>query len=139
MCKPLRGGTWRTIPIDSGRRAHAVHKQDGSSRYMSLATINRFDSSNDLPTNQRIVNMDMESEDTPWPNVHGDKVFLIKLQVQLSQDGVSMHAPDNMMIYDRQRSLHGYFVRAQAPDVFKEVKAEIRGPRGGHHGLKVSV
>jgi hypothetical protein len=140
MCKPLKGGTCkRTIPIDSGRQALAVLKQDGPSRYMSVATINRFDSSNDLRTNQRIVDMDMESEDTPWPNVHGDKVFLIKLQIELPQDGVPMYAPENMMIYDRQRSLHGYFVRAQAPDVFEELKAEIRGPRGGHNGLKVSV
>lgn len=44
-------------------------------------------------------------DNTPPLNIHGDKVFMVKLQAPM---GGSM--PDNILIYDRQRSFQVYLM-----------------------------
>ncbi|KAF9803882.1 hypothetical protein IEO21_09542 [Rhodonia placenta] len=65
--------------------------------------------------------------------MHGDKVFLVKLQL-----GVSSGMP-KMMIYDRQQSFNDsvFFVKDVNPQLFEEVQAEISGPRSGYRRLKM--
>jgi hypothetical protein len=78
--------------------------------------------------------------DPPPPNVHGDKVFLIKFQVQISsiQPNGALGPPlDNMMLYDRQRTIEAYLVRKTSPSDFDAFLAEMRGLRKGYGGVKV--
>ncbi|KAI0752552.1 hypothetical protein C8Q80DRAFT_460968 [Daedaleopsis nitida] len=70
--------------------------------------------------------------ETPPPDVWGDKVFLVKMQVPLVAG-----PPGNMLLYDIKRSFHVYIIRADNPAVFAELYAEMTGPRGGHRGLKM--
>ena len=77
----------------------------------------------------RVASSGPDIEQTPPPNVYGAKPFLLKLQI--STDAA------NMMLYDRQRNMQGYFVRADDPMLFRDVREEMEGPRGGHAGLKM--
>lgn len=60
-------------------------------------------------------------------NAHGNKLFLIKLQL----------APDNMLIYDRQRTFQVYFLKDKNPVIFRKFQREMEGPRGGYYGRKM--
>ncbi|OSX56732.1 hypothetical protein POSPLADRAFT_1158823 [Postia placenta MAD-698-R-SB12] len=118
-CRSLKGGSWRTIPFTRVMPGH-----EGS----YSAYLNRFHSA----TNFGSVR-DPANDSIPPPNIHGDKVFLVKLQL-----GVSSGMP-NMMIYDRQQSFNDsvFFVKDVNPQLFEEVQAEMSGPRSGYRGLKM--
>jgi hypothetical protein len=91
-------------------------------------SINRLD---DISRMRRVFDASESSDDTNIPNVYGKKYFLVKFQVNVLE-------PNNpIAMYDRQRSFQTYFVRNSNPEVFDQFRAEIAGPRGGHHGLKV--
>lgn len=65
------------------------------------------------------------------PNVHGEKIFMLKLQIGMSS------SEGNLLIYDRQRSMQVYLIEESDRELFKKFKAEIEGPRGGYKGLKM--
>ncbi|KAH9944915.1 hypothetical protein B0H21DRAFT_779324 [Amylocystis lapponica] len=67
----------------------------------------------------------------PPANMHGTRVFLVKLQIGVVGGIV------NMLIHDRQRSFDAYFEETRAPAVFAAFKAEMQGPRGGRLGRKM--
>ena len=69
---------------------------------------------------------------TAPPNVWGDKLFLVKIQISLG-DGV----PTHMMVYDMKRSFQVYLAYEDEPELFGEILAEMVGPRGGYGGLKM--
>lgn len=64
---------------------------------------------------------------TPPPNAHGEKLFLIKLQ----------YGGGNFLIYDRQRTMNVFFLEGKDPIVFQKVRQEVESPRGGFAGLKM--
>lgn len=69
---------------------------------------------------------------SPPPNVHGDKVFMIKVQAGMDKTTTTI------LIYDRHRSFKEvYFVEADDPATHAAVLAEIKGPRGGYDELKM--
>lgn len=92
---------------------------------MVATVVNRFDSSfKDERTRPWDPN-------TPAPNVHGDKLFLIKLQLAEEENG------DNFLIYDRQRTSEAFFLEKTDPAGFQKLREEVQGPRGGYHGRKM--
>ncbi len=65
------------------------------------------------------------------PNMHGDKLFLVKIQA-------GMGTETTMLIYDRNRTFKEvFFFLEDDPETHAAVLAEIRGPRGGYGGLKM--
>ena len=44
--------------------------------------------------------------------------------------------PGHVMMYDRQRSMTVYFLEKGNEATFRQIKAEMSGPRGGWGGLK---
>ena len=113
-CRSLKGGTWITLPFVSSMPQYAGQ---------FAVIVNRFNSSR--PEEQRTIN------DASVPtNIHGDKVFLIKIQIGMDGEG-------NFLIYDRQRSMQVYFIESMDPELFKKFRAEIEGPKGGYNGLKM--
>ncbi|KAF9803883.1 hypothetical protein IEO21_09543 [Rhodonia placenta] len=93
------------------------------------STFNRFDG----PTNLDSVGINGPASYSSVPaNIHGEKVFLVKLQIGLSPDAM------DVMIYDRQRSFgEVYFAKNEDAQLFADMKAEMRGPRGGYKGVKM--
>lgn len=119
VCRPLAGGTWRTL-----RFANIVPGLE----HMHMAMVNRF-GFNGSPTS---AIQSPEDYTVAPPNVHGSKTFLTKIQI-----GVAGNT-GNMMIYDRQRTFKTvFFVKQTDPKLFEDMKNEMQGPRGGHHGVKM--
>jgi len=75
------------------------------------AIINRFDSMHDVQ-----AQVEQTDPNAPPPNVHGDKVFLVKFQISLSQFGSNA----SMLLYDRQKSFQVYWKKAEDPRIFAE-------------------
>lgn len=74
-------------------------------------------------------------ENQPPPNIHGNKLFAVKLQLgQLTPP-----TGPQMMVYDRRRSFLGYIMRNIGQEAaFDQLKTEMQSPRGGHPtGLKM--
>jgi hypothetical protein len=94
--------------------------------YRFAASVNRFDDPSRI---MQAPVVDLTS-DKPFPNVHGERVFLVKFQIALN---VGTH----MTMYDRHRSFQTYLSRDSAPAVFADLLAEMQGPRGGYGGIKV--
>ncbi|KAI0696336.1 hypothetical protein BC835DRAFT_1414308 [Cytidiella melzeri] len=114
MCRSLKDGTWHTIPMTT--------MMPGTTPGMVGTTFNRRDFGQSVPEAKVL-------DDTiPPQNVHGDKLFLIKMQTNRRP------GEGHALIYDRQRSFTTYFRESRAPAVFKKFKEEIEGPRGGHFG-----
>lgn len=114
-CSPLKGGNWRTIRLSS-----CLPGMEG----MFMSDLSRRGSTrNPLgPTTQ------IDSS-APPPNIHGSRVFLIKLQ----------YAPSHLYIYDRKRSMKCYFVKNnENRETFDEFIVEMQhSPRVTHGGLKM--
>jgi hypothetical protein len=68
----------------------------------------------------------------PPPNIHGDKVFMIKLQVAVNSGG---GIPPNILIYDRQKSFQVYLMAEDDADAFREAALAIK--MTGWNGLKM--
>lgn len=92
----------------------------------TMATSNNLDSVSGWQTRSSGPGIAQESP----PNIHGDKPFLVKFQTDT-------YSASNMMLYDRQRSIMGYFMPKADPRLFRDLREEIEGPRGGYDGLKM--
>ncbi|KZT64969.1 hypothetical protein DAEQUDRAFT_565796 [Daedalea quercina L-15889] len=115
VCRSLHGGAWRTV-----RFVTVVPGTEG----MYAAALNKYASE------LRDAIRPQDPAAAP-PNVHGARLFLVKLQVSLGG------TPTSIMVYDRQRSVQGYFMRRDSPEVFGEMLQEMQGPRGGYGGVKM--
>lgn len=72
----------------------------------------------------------------PPPNVHTDKIFLVKMQPSLVPKSASLRP--HMLIYDRQKSFQMYATKNdENSEVYKRFEEEVTGPRGGYRGLKM--
>ncbi|KAI0816920.1 hypothetical protein BC628DRAFT_1334034 [Trametes gibbosa] len=123
-CRSLKGGRWCAVPF----RATGPGMEG-----MYAALINRFTGTShigDVPINMQ---PEVGVASVPHPNAHGDRPFIVKIQV-----GLTGPARDTMMIYDRQRSFSEVYVaRADDPVTFRDLVAEMTGPRGGYGGVKM--
>ncbi|OSD02564.1 hypothetical protein PYCCODRAFT_1389695 [Trametes coccinea BRFM310] len=124
-CRSLKGGRWvkvRFRAVSPGTEGMHVGLFN---RYTSLARPEDIFATTTLPTDP--------SKAEPFPNVHGDKPFLIKMQV-----GLTGPARDTFMVYDRQRSFGTVFIaRMDDPQMFAELLSEMMGSRGGYGGVKM--
>ncbi|TFK80178.1 hypothetical protein K466DRAFT_592002 [Polyporus arcularius HHB13444] len=126
-CKSLKGGRWVPITFQEQLPLPSIPGVDPKqTKYMS--NINKF--SSDF-SGRSTATRKFEAADPPPPNVWGDRVFMIKLQVALSYG-----EPGHMMLYDRKRSFQGFMLRKDNP-AFAELYAEMLGPRGGFGGMKM--
>ncbi|PSR74746.1 hypothetical protein PHLCEN_2v9625 [Hermanssonia centrifuga] len=118
-CRSLKGGTWHTLPINASlpefEGVYATH-------------VNRFSSLTSLP---KTTTPSSFSSSSPPPNVHGEKLFLVKMQISI------IASEGNLLIYDRQRSMQVYFLQTTDPALFALFKEEMDGPRGGYMGMKM--
>ncbi|CDO77860.1 hypothetical protein BN946_scf184668.g4 [Trametes cinnabarina] len=124
-CRSLKGGRWITA-----RFCAVAPGMEG----MHSGLINRYTklSRAEDVFEAKVLSPD-PSKAEPFPNVHGDKVFLIKMQV-----GLTRPAHETIMVYDRQRSFGNVFIaRAQDPELFAELLTEMMSPRGGYGGVKM--
>lgn len=115
LCRSLKGGTWHTLTFNH---------QNTPFGYMHRAVINRFDSIHDIRA-QRIESP--EDQATTPQNIHGDKAFLVKFQISLSQSGMN----STMLLYDRQKSFHVDWLKSEDTEVFQE------GEKAMGHRLKI--
>ncbi len=67
------------------------------------------------------------NKDSPPPNVHGDRIFLVKIQHSRAQGSRST---DSFLIWDKTRSCVVYFFYDKDPRAFEQFRGEIEGPRG---------
>ncbi|KAI0704233.1 hypothetical protein C8T65DRAFT_830856 [Cerioporus squamosus] len=124
-CKSLKGGRWVPITFQAQLPIPSIPGVDPKQmKYMS--NMNKFSSVRSHDPTRKIT----DSESAP-PNVWGDRVFMIKLQV-----GLGSETPGHMMIYDRKRSFQGFMLREDNP-AFDEFYMEMLGPRGGFQGMKM--
>ncbi|EJF59852.1 hypothetical protein DICSQDRAFT_171585 [Dichomitus squalens LYAD-421 SS1] len=66
------------------------------------------------------------------PNVHSEKVFVVKLQ------GGMEAAAATILVYDRQHSFEDVlFLGEDDPETYAALVAEVRGRRGGEQGVKM--
>ncbi|KAI0752538.1 hypothetical protein C8Q80DRAFT_1117939 [Daedaleopsis nitida] len=118
-CRSLKGGRWCTATV-----RHTLPGLED----MFLATVNKFSASlKDTP-----ILDPSEHANTPPPNVWGDKLFLVKIQI-----GLNPAAPRYMMLYDMKRSFQVFLCPAENPLLFENLHAEMTGPRGGYGGIKM--
>ena len=90
---------------------------------MLRGVFNRFSLQNNAPC--------LPASDQPFPNIHADKLFLIKIQRSLSP------GEGTLFIYDRQRSIEVLVMESADQALFERLRAEITGSRGGYKGLKM--
>ena len=102
MCHSVKGGTWRIVNID---------KPSNSGEYKIKI----------VPHHASFPHIDDSdpSPDAPPANIHEDKIFLIKLQISLSD------VAESMLIYDRQRSFQVIWYRKNQQDLFDEVEETL--------------
>ncbi len=73
-------------------------------------------------------------KDSPPPNVHGDRIFLVEIQYNRAQDS---RLTDSFLIWDRTRSCIGYFFYDKDPRAFEQFREEIEGTRGEVCGVEM--
>ncbi|KAL1661906.1 hypothetical protein GGF50DRAFT_104764 [Schizophyllum commune] len=105
FCKTIRGGTWRTMTFGQ-------HFQVGG-QIMSAVSINHSSGKANTPINKK---------NEPPANVHGDKLFLVKIQRPLVPD---LTPQAMMMVYDRNRTFEGYIIRRDNTGVYEEALAQM--------------
>ncbi|KAG5643923.1 hypothetical protein DXG03_009331 [Asterophora parasitica] len=80
--------------------------------------LNRFDSASDAKNM-----IEPAAFDGPPLSVHGEKAFLVKFQISLTQFG-----PDSsMLVYDRQKSFQIHWVRKEDPEAWAEGNKAMTG------------
>jgi hypothetical protein len=89
-------------------------------------SVNRFD----LPG--RDLDNVRGPDSGPEPNIHGDRVFLVKLQLPLNADPTNPFYKN--MIYDRRKSFQFFMLEADNVNAYREAEEAIRT---GWKGLKV--
>ena len=86
-------------------------------------------------------NVEKPDPNKPPPNIHGNRIFLIKIQLaKLLDDPLSEKPlPQHMLIYDRKRSAQWYFVQTnETAALFEEFKHEMKMTSvGPPHALKI--
>ncbi|KAG6815296.1 hypothetical protein H0H93_010310 [Arthromyces matolae] len=102
LCRSLKGGTWSTLTFS--------HGETSPTNNMYRAVINRYDSPQDA------ILETPEDLDAVPPNTHEDKAFLVKFQISITQFGED----SSMLLYDRQKSIQVYWLKAQDRAVFEE-------------------
>ncbi|KAF9461154.1 hypothetical protein BDZ94DRAFT_1264418 [Collybia nuda] len=108
-CRSLKGGTWHTLTFE---------KNYGSPGLVaSRLVVNRFDSAHDT---QSMIENDLG---VPPIDIHGEKPFLIKLQIALHQFGDDA----SMLVYDRQKSFQAYWKKSADRDIFTEGQKAMTG------------
>ncbi|KAI8996668.1 hypothetical protein BD414DRAFT_434731 [Trametes punicea] len=121
-CQAIKGGRWVKVPFRA-----AVPGMEG----MHAALINRF--TNMTRPEDVLSAVSPGDPSVPFPNVHGERLFLVKMQV-----GLAGAARDTIMVYDQQRSFGNVYVaREDGPALFSDLVGEMAGPRGGYGGVKM--
>jgi hypothetical protein len=69
----------------------------------------------------------------PPPNIHGDKIFMVKLQSPVNSENSGI--PQNIFIYDRQKSFQVYLMAEDDTNAFHEAALAIK--MTGWKGLKM--
>lgn len=123
LCNSLKGGVWVPVTVsvdgeDARRAAARGEKLDPELSYHNLRS----------PMNEAGIRIAAVSAAGPPPNIHGEKPFLIKIQLPTHLHG------NAMLIYDRQRSIQVHLFRSDDPDAYR--KAEEAMPTG-YKGLKI--
>lgn len=129
-CKSLKGATWVDVRLTSIQPG-MEHLLKGLGRGMLeqvLVPVNKFDGHGARAPGP--IRLD-DSE--PPENVHGNKLFLCKFQVQ----PIEVDSPKSMLVYDRQRSFQAYLPKQGMEGAFSTLVDEIRGPRSFLPGLKM--
>ncbi|KAI0372563.1 hypothetical protein BV20DRAFT_964170 [Pilatotrama ljubarskyi] len=122
LCLSLKGGRWCKVTF----RATPPGMEK-----MHISTINQYTDLTRMKGDSG--SMTVGDPNKPFPNTHGDKPFLVKLQVGLGGPGLT-----GIMVYDRQRSFNQVYVTHwDNPVAFEELVEEMEGPRGGFGGLKM--
>ncbi len=122
-CRSLKGGTWHTVQL----RASIPGMEGKYVAHISSRT------STSLGLERATTIQPVDDSAPPPPNVYGDRPFLVKLQIGLSGIGTGA----NMMLYDRKRTVHAFVYLDDDAWTFAELVKEMKGPRGGHDGVKM--
>ncbi|KAG6899185.1 hypothetical protein C0993_012554 [Termitomyces sp. T159_Od127] len=112
FCRSLKGGTWHTVTFSHEKTPHG---------YTHRAVINRFDTVQEIRA--QMIESPENLKNAPSPNIHGDKAFLVKFQISLSQSGMD----SSMLLYDRQKSFQVTWLKAQDTEVFREGEKAMGG------------
>ncbi|PIL28917.1 hypothetical protein GSI_08963 [Ganoderma sinense ZZ0214-1] len=125
-CRSLKGGTWRTVRLRTSvpgmEGMYMAHFNNRTSTAFGLQ------GGGGKPTFQQV-----DESAPPPPNVYGDRPFLVKLQIGLGGSGMA----ENMMVYDRKRTAQAFVCLEDDAWAFGELVKEMKGPRGGHGGVKM--
>ncbi|KAH9925054.1 uncharacterized protein BXZ73DRAFT_50322 [Epithele typhae] len=118
-CKSLKGGSWRTVVV----RSCLPGTED-----LYMITFNKYDRPRmeDADGIQKLKDMPIP------PNVWGNKLFLLKLQV-----GLGGTSPQDIMMYDRKRSLRVFMVPLDNPEAFRDFVTEMLQPSNPYGGIKM--
>ncbi|KIM39522.1 hypothetical protein M413DRAFT_415454 [Hebeloma cylindrosporum] len=113
MCRSVKGGTWRTVNIDMS-----------SSKSGQIKVVPHHAPFPHIPRPGPTHNDDgldpSSSSATPTANIHGSKIFLVKLQI-------SLFDTTDILIYDRQRSFQAIWYREHQQGLFDEVEDMLGG------------
>ncbi len=120
-CRSLKGGMCCTIRF---------RKALPGMEHLYAVTFNRYGT-----TGGRLKRPDASPQVfamTAPPNICDDKLFLVKIQISLSEE-LLVH----MMVYDMKRSFQVFLARKDDTALFMNMHAEMVGPRGGYGGIKM--
>ncbi|KAH8798447.1 hypothetical protein DL96DRAFT_1699457 [Flagelloscypha sp. PMI_526] len=145
ICRSLKGGKWLTLPLKLVPSSVTEMKSKSKDAVFtpSVDDAIRAGQRPNFNPSDYIYPVTSEELSVPPPNIHGEKPFIVKIQVSLA----SIVATDlnkgkrNMMVYDRQRSFQLYFDDRSSKDeggagevsVFDQVLSEMKrnGVTGG--------
>lgn len=108
-CLALSGGQWCNVKFST---------TPPGMQGLHMSSVNKFDDIGKLGNSTRT-----SASDPPSENKHGDKLFLVKLQMG-----------PWFLVYDRSRSFQGYIGADGQSAAYNQVKNEMRGPGGAKFG-----
>ena len=122
-CNLLKGGRWVKVPF---RMKQPGNEDCNVEFYSRTITNSPQDMEMIINKHLRVLRPFDPSANLAPPNVHGDKTFLVKIQLPPSVG----FDPSGLMIYDRHRSFKEvFFCREDDPELYREFFAESHGPR----------
>ncbi|KAK1230931.1 hypothetical protein PQX77_005962 [Marasmius sp. AFHP31] len=101
-CKSLKGGSWRTVEVVTQGEYMASILGEGANGMVASSF-----SFQDTFQSMREAKSKPVAEMSPASNIHGNNLFLVKVQKAMGGDAGAM------LIYDRQRSFQFNLVRAK--------------------------
>ena len=116
-CRSLKSGAWLTLPFITTPPELAGRVAVNANR---------------LSTEERRVQMPASGNSAPPPNIHGEKVFMVKIQISINP-----FAMGSLLVYDRQRSFTVWVMESADWELFDVVRQEIQDPRGRYSGMKM--